>query len=188
MTTVIDAVRSTPLPTLREFPPLFALVGAHGGSGATTLAAMWAPAADSERQWPASPASTQHVIVVAREHMAGIRAAAQMLRDAEAGRIPAGIEIHGLLTVAAKPGKGSRPVLRYARTIAELAPNHWRIGWVEELLDLLPDELPVWFPGDPVRVGRRTADGTMATVPSAIAEIGFEISTYFAGIRPAIHR
>jgi len=160
-------------------------MGAHGGSGAGTLATMWAPAVDTQGLWPANQSSTQRVIVVAREHMVGIAAAAAVLRQADAGQIPPGVEVHGLVTVAARPGKSPKEVRRFAATIAELVPVWWQIGWVDELLSALPGDLPVWTPGDAVQVTRRSSTG-LATVPSAIAQTGLAIATHFADTRAAL--
>ncbi|GAC62349.1 MULTISPECIES: DUF6668 family protein [Gordonia] len=182
---IVRDVRRTPLPVSRQFPPLFALMGAHGGSGAGTLAAMWAPAADSDGQWPGDPSTTQHVIVVAREHMAGIAAAAEVLRQADAGQAPAGVQVHGLVTVAARPGKTPKDVRRYAATVAELVPAWWQVGWVDELISALPADLPMWTPGDPVQITRRSGTD-LATVPGAIAQTGLDIVTYFADVRSAL--
>lgn len=174
-----------PLPVDRQFPPLFALMGAHGGSGAGTLAAMWAPAVDTGGLWPGNPATTQRVIVVAREHMAGIAAAATILRQADAGQAPAGVEVHGLVTVAARPGKTPKDVRRYAATVSELVPSWWQVGWVDHLLSVLPRDLPMWTPGDLVSTGRRSGAG-VADVPQTIARTGLDIATYFAATRAAL--
>ncbi|MCK0515831.1 hypothetical protein [Williamsia sp. DF01-3] len=82
--------RRDPLPVTGPYPPLFAVMGAHGFAGTTTLAQMWAPAADTGTSWPAHRATTQLVIVAARATIAGIRAAAHVLRAAERGDILTG--------------------------------------------------------------------------------------------------
>lgn len=179
--------RSTPYVTDREFPPLFALLGAHGGSGAGTLARMWAPAVDAEHAWPGSPATTQRVVVVCRETMAGISAAAHVLRT-QADLAPSGVSIHGLITVAAKPGARSRDISRYARTVAELVDWHHRIPWAGELVELLPSQLPIWQPGDTPLARRRwqvfaPPSGLPDVVPNPIAEVGEQICKDFAATR-----
>lgn len=181
---IAPGVRHEPFETTRRHPPLFALLGAHGGSGAGTLARLWAPAVDADRRWPASTATTQRVIVVAREHMAGISAAATVLRQADSGAIPEGVEVHGLVTVAARPGKSPKDVLRYASTVSELVPSWWRVGWVDQLLSVLPTDLPTWEPGDEVQLTRRSGTD-LASVPGAIAQTGLDIINYFAGVRAA---
>lgn len=176
-------VRTEPLPITGEFPPLFALMGAHGGAGTTTLARMWAPAADSGRCWPTSPLTTRRVFVVAREHMSGIAAAADVLRAALDESAPTGVTVCGLITVAAHPGRPSKDVVRYAGTVSELAPHSYRIPWVKSLIPLLHRQLPTWRPADGVKTTQRTADGVIATVPSPIAAVGHQICEDLAADR-----
>ena len=164
-----------PLPQVGEFPPLIALLGAHGGAGTSTLERLWAPAVDTHRLWPANPATTQRVFVVAREHMAGIAAAAEMLRAAEARQVPEGVRVCGLITVAAHPGRTHRAVARYTSTVAELAPHTYRIPWLGELIPLLHKQLPQWRPADGAKFTRRSERGELATVPGSVASIGQQI-------------
>ncbi|WP_078113936.1 DUF6668 family protein [Gordonia sp. IITR100] len=181
------SVRTEPLPVTGEFPPLFALMGAHGGAGVSTLATMWAPAADTGRCWPTSPRTTRRVLVVAREHMSGIAAAADVLRAAHEDTAPPGVQVCGLITVAAEPGRASKDVLRYARTVAELAPHSYRVPWVKALIPLLHRQLPTWRPADGVKATRASSDGVLASVPSAIAAVGQQICDDLAADRAAAH-
>lgn len=176
-------VRTEPLPTTGEFPPLFALLGAHGGAGTTTLATMWAPAADTGQRWPTSPLTTRRVLIVAREHMSGIAAAADVLRATADGSAPLGVTVCGLITVAAHPGRPSKDVLRYAGTVSELAPHSYRIPWVKTLIPLLHRQLPTWRPADGIKTTQTTADGVIATVPSPIAAVGHQICEDLAADR-----
>lgn len=164
-----------PLPQRGKFPPLFALVGAHGGAGVSTLDRLWAPAVDTDRKWPAHQATTQRVFVVAREHMAGIAAAAELLRAADAGRAPEGVRVCGLVTVAAHPGKAHRDVARYRATVGELVPRTYRIPWLSELIPLLHKQLPEWQPADGAKFTRRSDRGELLTVPGAIALVGHNL-------------
>lgn len=181
-------VRSEPLPVTGEYPPLFALLGAHGGAGVSTLAAMWSPAADTRQQWPASARTTRRVLVVAREHMTGIAAAADVLRAAHDGLTPPGVSVCGLITVATGPGRPHKDVTRYAGTVAELAPHTYRIPWLKALIPLLHRELPAWKPADGVKVTRSDASGALASVPSVIASVGQQICEDLAADRTADHR
>lgn len=179
------AARSEPLPVTGAFPPLFALVGAHGGSGAGTLARMWAPAADTHGCWPASSATTQRVFIVAREHMAGIAAAADLLRAAAEGAVPPGVMVCGLITVAAHPGKAHKDVRRYAGTVGELAPHTYQVPWLKALIPMLPRQLPCWQPSDGVKATRSTEAGELASVPTVIAAVGAQICDDLAADRRA---
>ncbi|QHN28975.1 DUF6668 family protein [Gordonia pseudamarae] len=174
-TRLIDPILHDPLPIEGRFPPLFALLGAHGGSGAGTLARVWAPAVDTNGQWPANPHTTQRVLIVAREHMAGVAAAADLLRAADAGHLPPGVRVHGLVLVAAHPGKPEKSVRRYADTVSELAPHTYRVPWCSAFLSLLPSQLPSWKPSDGIKITKASRDGALASVPSAIAVVGDQI-------------
>lgn len=146
--------RYEPVTGERALPPLFGLLGAHGGAGASTLARMWAPAADLDGQWPAEPSTTQIVYVVARESLDGIRAAARLLRMVDQGNTPAGVFAAGLIGVAARPGRVPKEVRDYRETVCELLPHsqgkpcYYRIDWCEDLMTA-PDRLAVWDPRTP---------------------------------------
>lgn len=172
------------LPTTGPWPPLFAVMGAHGGAGASALAAMWAPSADTERRWPAHPDTTQRVFVVAREHMSGIAAAAEVLRSAQAPHlIPEGVQVCGLITVAARPGKPHKDVQRYLGTVSELVSHTYRVPWLPILIPLLHRQLPSWQPSDGVGLTKTTEKGELGTVPSSIASIGNQICNDLAAAR-----
>ncbi|MDN2500626.1 hypothetical protein FHY52_28660, partial [Nocardia nova] len=74
-------VRNSPLPVTGAYPPLFAVLGAHGGAGTSTLARWWAHAADTGPAWPGSRVTTQRVVVAARDCLPGLVAAADRLRE-----------------------------------------------------------------------------------------------------------
>jgi hypothetical protein len=168
--------RTDPLPVTGPYPPLFAVMGAHGFAGTTSLAQMWAPAADTGLAWPANPATTQLVVVTARATLAGIRAAAQILRAAERGETPPGVKVCGLVVVAARPGNCPKEISRYAGTVAELVPHRYDVDWFEPLMcEAEPHRLPSWSPpqlGDPPTSKKaRFPD----IVPPNIAAVGQQI-------------
>ncbi|GAB91614.1 hypothetical protein [Gordonia rhizosphera] len=127
-----------------ELPPLFALVGAAGGVGTTTLARMWGPAADSETRWPAHPETTQWCVLVARLSMAGIDDAAARLRDDVR---PEGLDVFGIVWTPPRPGRIPKEVHRYASTVGELVDHCWRVAWIEDLMLARRDALAPWLPG-----------------------------------------
>ena len=119
--------------------------------------------------------------------MSGIAAAADVLRAAHEGTAPLGVQVCGLITVAAEPGRASKDVLRYARTVAELAPHSYRIPWLKALIPLLHRQLPTWRPTDGVKATRASSDGVLASVPSAIAAVGQQICDDLAADHAAAH-
>ncbi|WP_280335708.1 hypothetical protein [Nocardia wallacei] len=175
--------RETPLPVTGPYPPLFAVLGAHGGAGASTLAQWWAHAADTGLAWPAYPGTTQRVVVAARDCLPGLIAAADRLREWHAGLAPSGVSVVGLVLTAARPGRVPVAVRRYRCTVADLAEQVWQIGWHDELLACELDDLARYTPYDPPppRRARLTQ-----SVPTDVHHAGTAITTHIAESRSRI--
>ncbi|MER7450398.1 hypothetical protein ABTW96_08925 [Nocardia beijingensis] len=170
-------VRETPLPTVGAHPPLFAVLGAHGGAAASTLARWWAPAADTGLAWPGSPRTTQLVIVAARLCMPGLTAAADRLREWHAGLAPDGVQVIGLVLTAARPGRVPMVVRRYRSVVAQLVEHVYQIAWHDELLSCELTDLAQYVPFDPPPPRRsRLTD----TVPPDVHHAGTQIITHLA--------
>lgn len=170
-------IRTDPLPTTAAHPPLWSVVGAHGGAGTSTLARWWAPAADTGLAWPASPATTQLVLIAARLCMPGLTAAADLLRQWHAGRAPAGVEVIGLVLTAARPGTVPAVVRRYRSVVTDLVGPVYDIGWHDELVATELTDLAQFHPFDPPpprRARLRTA------VPADVHRAGSQILTRLA--------
>ncbi|MEV6096183.1 hypothetical protein [Nocardia sp. NPDC051981] len=175
-------VRPTPLPTTGPYPPLFAVQGAHGGAGTTTLAHWWAPAADTGLAWPASPQTTQRVVVAARDCLPGLTAAADRLREWHAGLAPSGVTVLGLVLTPVRPGRVPAAVRRYRRIVADLVDEAiWSIQWHDELLVCDLAQLAQFTPNDP-RPSRR-AD-LSSSVPIDVHRAGVAITARIAAARP----
>ncbi|MGF6885935.1 hypothetical protein ABIA39_007552 [Nocardia sp. GAS34] len=175
-------IRETPLPTTGPHPPLFAVVGAHGGAGASTLARWWAAAADAGVAWPGSARTTQRVVLAARECIPGLTAAADRLREWHAGLAPEGVSLVGLVLIAARPGRIPAAVRRFRRTVADLVPDDaiWPIRWHEELIVHELAELARYAPFDPPPP--RRAHLTRA-VPADVHQAGAAITARIAAER-----
>lgn len=173
-------VRRAPLPTTGPHPPLIAVMGAHGGAGASTLARWWAHAADTGVAWPGSPRSTQRVVLVARDCIPGLVAAAERLREWHAGLAPDGVTVVALVLIAARPGRTPAAVRRFRRTVSELAEAAWSIGWYEGLLVHELGELARYTPFDPAPP--RRAPLTHA-VPADVHRAGTAITQRIAATR-----
>lgn len=165
-------VRESPLPTTGPHPPLFAVLGAHGGAGTSTLAQWWAPAADTGLAWPGDPRTTQRVVIAARLCLSGLTAAADRLREWHAGLAPDGVTVLALVLTAARPGATPAAVRRYAVTVTDLVPRVYRIDWHDELLVRELDELAHFTPYDPPPPRRaRLTD----TVPADVHRAGADL-------------
>ncbi|MGW5440540.1 DUF6668 family protein [Nocardia asteroides] len=150
-------------------PPLVAILGAHGGAGASTLAAWWAPAADSGRCWPASTETTQLVVIAARLCLPGLISCAERLREWHADLTPDGVQVLGVVLTAVRPGRVPRPVRRYRAVVEDLAPVVWQIGWHDELLEREPSDLAEFRPFDPLPPRRTRLD---VAVPVDVHRVG----------------
>ncbi|MFF7941622.1 hypothetical protein ACFZC5_18065 [Nocardia gamkensis] len=173
-------VRETPLPTTGAHPPLFAVLGAHGGAGTSTLARWWAPAADTGLAWPASPATTQQVVVAARLCMPGLTAAADRLREWHAGLAPDGVHVIGLVLTAVRPGRVPVVVRRYRSVVAELVEHIYEIAWHDELLSCELTDLAQYVPFDPPSSRRSRLT---EAVPPDVHRAATEITTHLAETR-----
>lgn len=143
-------VRQAPLPITGPYPPLFAVLGAHGGAATSTLTRWWAHAADTGQAWPGSPQTTQRVVVAARDCIPGLTAAAERLREWRSGLTPAGVSVVGLVVTAPRPGRVPAEVRRYRRIVADLVEGAvWSIAWHDELLSCDLDDLARYIPHDP---------------------------------------
>ncbi len=173
-------IRETPLPTTGAHPPLWAVLGAHGGAGASTLARWWAPAADTGLAWPGSPRTTQRVLIAARLCIPGLTAAAERLREWHSGCAPDGVSVIGLALTAARPGAVPAPVRRYRSIIAELVDQIYDISWHDELIVCELSELAQYsplIPAPPARRRRRLTKSVPHDVYRAGADIVGRISS-----------
>ncbi|WP_381798887.1 DUF6668 family protein [Streptomyces niveus] len=122
-----------------------AWVNAHGGAGASTLARVLG-GADLRLRWP-EPARGEPggVLLVARTHAGGMRAASQALNALRTGEHPAGVHLIAVVLVADAPGRLPRQLGRRVRVLRSAAEVHrvpwvpaWRLG---EEVDPLPKEV-----------------------------------------------
>lgn len=127
--------------------PLVWLLGAHGGAGVSSLEHCLPFTADCGDRWPAVIGSeTPLVVVVARETIAGISSAHDLLRQYCCG-LAGPSTLLGLVTVAARSGRVQADIRRYRAVVAGLVEHEWRISWHNDWLVTDTIDLPVWASG-----------------------------------------
>lgn len=108
-------------------------VGAHGGAGESTLAHLVPEWRAAEGAWPrvAGQGEPARVVLVARTHVAGLKAAQTAATQWAAGLVPE-VELLGLVLVADAPGRLPRPLRDLAQLVSGGVPRTWTVPWVEQ--------------------------------------------------------
>ncbi|MEU5835681.1 DUF6668 family protein [Streptomyces diacarni] len=111
---------------------LVSWVGAHGGAGTSTLAEV-VGGSDLGRHWPdPSQGDSGRVLLVARTHASGLRAASRALEALHTGQHPEGVELLAVVLVADAPGRLPLHLLqrvRVLRSVAEVRRVPWVPAW-----------------------------------------------------------
>ncbi|WP_371863033.1 DUF6668 family protein [Embleya hyalina] len=106
--------------------------GCHGGAGVSSLAATIPAGIDAGRRWPVpTDDSASRVLLVARSHAPGLRAAQGAARQWASGTIPQ-VHLLGLVVVADAPGTLPRPLRDLLRLLTGAFPAIWTVPWIEE--------------------------------------------------------
>jgi hypothetical protein len=125
-----DRADQLPTRTQPQTAPLWWL-GVHGGAGESTLAALVPDWAGADHAWPQQPGpDPARVVLTARSHMRGLRAAQGAATQWAAGLVPH-VEVLGLVIVADAPGRIPRPLRDYAHVVAGGVPRTWHLPWIE---------------------------------------------------------
>ena len=111
------------------YEPLWA-VGAHGGAGTTSLAKSL-HLGDSGTRWPLNDTQQTNVVVVARNHFAGLRAAQRAAIQWASGAFPT-VSLHGLVLVPDLPGKQTKDLIDLEKLISGAFPAVWKTDFVSE--------------------------------------------------------
>lgn len=108
------------------------VVGAHGGAGESTLAAMDEDWRAGEHAWPELPGGAPAVtVLVARTNVSGLLAAQRALTQWAASAAGRSAQCAALVLIADAPGKLPQPILDLIRHVSGGAPRVLRLGWVE---------------------------------------------------------
>ena len=106
-------------------------VGAHGGAGESTLAALMPGSQAAGHAWPRTsgpvPART---VLVARSDARGLRAAQAAMRQWAAGLVPS-VEVLGLVVMADAPGRLPRSLRDLTQVVSGGVPRTWSVPWVD---------------------------------------------------------
>ena len=118
------------------------VAGVHGGAGETTLAVALA-GTGTDRRWPRA-ATPARVLLVARTHLSGLRAAQRAGQQWAAGDTPE-IDLLGLVLVPDAPGRLPKQLRDFALVVAGGFPRSWPLRW-EEGLRMAEPKLPGFLP------------------------------------------
>jgi hypothetical protein len=106
-------------------------LGAHGGAGESTFEELFSGSCAAEHSWPLSRAGAPPagVVLLARTHARGLRAAQSAIREWAAGEVS--VRLLGLLLVADAPGRLPHSLRLLAEVVAGGVPAVWQVPWVE---------------------------------------------------------
>lgn len=110
-------------------------LGVHGGAGVSTLVSFLPGGLDAYRRWPAPQLhpGPGAVILVCRTHVHGLSRAREAVIQWQAGDVPEGLLLAGLVAVADAPGRLPRRQAEVLRLLAGAVPRTWTVPWLDEL-------------------------------------------------------
>jgi hypothetical protein len=178
-------VRATPLMTGAEGQAAWAVMSAHGGAGASTLAQWWPQACDTGRAWPGCSDTTQLVVLAARTCMPGLVAASTRLREWHAQLAPEGVVVVALVLTPVRPGRLPVAVRRFRDMVAPLvAGGVYSLGWHEQLVTLEPRDLaPCRLDAGPLPPRARRGPDLTRAAPREVGRAAARITESIAGVR-----
>lgn len=107
-------------------------LGAHGGAGETSLAALVPDVPAAGHAWPLrSDGGASSVLLVARSHPRGLLAAQRAAQQYASGEVPASVQLLGLVVIADAPGRLPQPVRTLYKRVAGAFPAAWLVPWSE---------------------------------------------------------
>jgi len=108
-------------------------LGAHGGAGESTLAALALGSQPAAHAWPLpnERGSLVRATIVARTNYAGLMAAQRAAREWAAGTTAGQVELSGLVLITDAPGRRPKELRQLEQHIAGGYPRLWTLPWVE---------------------------------------------------------
>jgi hypothetical protein len=109
------------------------VVGAHGGAGESSIAALVEGWQAAEHAWPdpADVGQSCPCVLVARTHAYGLRAAQAALRQWASGTLSEHTRLLGLVLVPDASGRLPKPLRDLSAHVAGGAPRTWQFSWLE---------------------------------------------------------
>jgi hypothetical protein len=137
----VEKADQLPRREVKASPALW-FVGAHGGSGESTLAQLVPGGAAAGHSWPvAVDGSASAVVLVCRSNTAGLRAAQRAAQDWASGSLP-GVRLLGLVVVADAKGALPKPLRDLVQVLSGAVPRAWSMPWLDALRLGQPLDLP----------------------------------------------
>jgi hypothetical protein len=108
-------------------------LGAHGGAGESTLAALALGSQSAGHAWPITdePGRISPLVVTARTNYAGLMAAQRVAREWAAGLTHESVTLTGLVLIADAPGRRPKELRQLEQHVAGGYPRLWTLPWVE---------------------------------------------------------
>lgn len=125
-----DRVDRLPIYQQSVRAPLW-VVGTHGGAGESEIAALGEGWRESDHAWPLLAVRRTPVLLTARTHMAGLKAAQHALTQWASGQVPE-VRLLGLVMIADAPRRLPKPLREFAGVVGGGAPRAWHVPWIEE--------------------------------------------------------
>ncbi len=141
------------------------VVGAHGGSGESSVAGLSAGWAAADHGWPELPGgAAAPCVVVARTNVGGLLAARTALTQWAASGAGPSVRLVGLVLVADAPGKLPTALRDLAKVVGGGAPRVWEVPWLDG-----------WRLGDPA------AERIPRSVSKLVSDLGSLAASATAG-------
>lgn len=117
----------------QAWPATIWWLGAHGGAGESTLAALATGSRPAQHGWPIPdpPTAPSRVAVVARTSWAGLTAAQRAATEWASGALGSAVELVGLVLIADGPGRLPKPLRELQQVVSGGVPRTWNLPWVE---------------------------------------------------------
>lgn len=106
------------------------VLGTHGGAGESTLASLSPGWREADRVWPHVPGERARVVLVARSHAHGLRAAQAAAIQWASGHAP-DVDLVGLVVIHDAPGRLPRELRDLLQIVSGGVPRTWSVPWVE---------------------------------------------------------
>ncbi|WP_255029323.1 hypothetical protein [Rhodococcus sp. GA1] len=175
--------RVEPYPVAVPGPAVW-LLGAHGGSGVSTLAQYWSFADDAQHQWPCGTdreVESPYVVVVCRETIQGLSSAHDLILEHRNRDLAC--ELLGLVTVANAAGAPPKDVRQLRSIVTGAVQAHWSIGWHRFLASAARSSLPTWRALDGVPIQTK---GAVIDVPEDVIAAGVGVVTAIQSSLPTL--